>query len=496
MKNNLLSFFLMYFSHIMSYDDRTTDFVDYVQLDYKIIDFKIWKEYFENKNYFSLIKMLYKKPMTISQLHQKIVQEDEEQKIRSENTIYRHIQDLITAEIVSVAGHQLSSSQVSSKLIYALSAKIILFDNINLHYLRNKHGIILAEMIGNIIKEYYGKSDFNAEKLLRIIVEIESSQSQFRNKITELITTHSTISQELKELNAEEIYKFYSTIGVLFWLIEIDMEKLLGSLSSVFSVKQVNKMDIKHKTDQLNEQQESRKYHDHLTYSPTSIYLVNEQKSQRLKNRFEFAVLLKILRGNPKSIKEIHSNFYDQWKRSYDSFAKIKEKLVKKGRLLIKEYPKPTTRSENTIYQYIKELIDLDIVVECGRRMFSGQSTTQILYCRKSKVFFYQAFDESFWNFMNSRKLSDLFHQCLKIYYEGKIHLGIETLLSHILSFSQQTQENLRGLLKDLPRDISFDPLSTFTLYETRVFNSLLGLLIGIHVPENQDTIKLLKSDL
>ena len=59
----------------------------------------------------------------------------------------------------------------------------------------------------------------------------------------------------------------------------------------------------------------------------------------------------------------------------------------------------PQLKVENTIYRYIKELIDKELVIEAGRRIDPDSPTTSILYTSISKQFiFFEDIDE-FWNF-------------------------------------------------------------------------------------------------
>ena len=92
------------------------------------LDSVIYEKYFFNKNYYAIIEILKSGPKTVKEIH------DLYPAKKAKNTIYRYIkEDLVTAGIVIEAGRRLQSDRTSTEILYSLSSRLLLIEDMKLH---------------------------------------------------------------------------------------------------------------------------------------------------------------------------------------------------------------------------------------------------------------------------------------------------------------------------------------------------------------------------
>jgi hypothetical protein len=100
---------------------------------------------------------------------------------------------------------------------------------------------------------------------------------------------------------------------------------------------------------------------DYITQEPEPLMFIEDKKQLKAYHDPKYIVLLDLLRKGPYTVKEVtfeYNRFID----------------------------KP--KSEITIYNYIKALQDVGLVIETGQRLVRGSTATTKLYARKAHLMF------------------------------------------------------------------------------------------------------------
>ncbi|MCG3260314.1 MAG: hypothetical protein H7644_11235 [Candidatus Heimdallarchaeota archaeon] len=99
--------------------------------------------------------------------------------------------------------------------------------------------------------------------------------------------------------------------------------------------------------------------------------------------------------------------------------------VLREGPLTIKELVDEyneiaeESKSEMTIYRYVKELDKIDIVKEVGKRIKTGQSASETLYGRTAKIFWNLKDKEDYWKSEDSKQIVDTIRDILLLYKEN-----------------------------------------------------------------------------
>ena len=99
--------------------------------------------------------------------------------------------------------------------------------------------------------------------------------------------------------------------------------------------------------------------------------------------------------------------------------------VLREGPLTIKELVDEyneiaeESKSEMTIYRYVKELDKIDIVKEVGKRIKTGQSASETLYGRTAKIFWNLKDKEDYWKSEDSKQTVDTIRDILLLYKEN-----------------------------------------------------------------------------
>ncbi|MHA1515398.1 MAG: hypothetical protein ACTSPF_07670 [Candidatus Heimdallarchaeaceae archaeon] len=99
--------------------------------------------------------------------------------------------------------------------------------------------------------------------------------------------------------------------------------------------------------------------------------------------------------------------------------------VLREGPLTIKELVDEyneiaeESKSEMTIYRYVKELDKIDIVKEVGKRIKTGQSASETLYGRTAKIFWNLKDKEDYWKSEDSKQIVDTIRDILQLYKEN-----------------------------------------------------------------------------
>ncbi|MCY3412672.1 MAG: hypothetical protein INQ03_13625 [Candidatus Heimdallarchaeota archaeon] len=115
-------------------------------------------------------------------------------------------------------------------------------------------------------------------------------------------------------------------------------------------------------------------YDDIITYHPSLLHIYSRDTLPILKGYWE---IVKGLKNETEMLyltaKEIHDLYLEKGKHK---------------------------KSLKTVYKYIKELRDVDVLVEAGRRVTKNKRNTEFLYCLKSEMMLFEdaPVEERFWS--------------------------------------------------------------------------------------------------
>ena len=121
-------------------------------------------------------------------------------------------------------------------------------------------------------------------------------------------------------------------------------------------------------------------------FEQKEVWVVEDKELIKKFSDTAYIPLISSLRLGPMSVKQIT--------KKYNEF--VRNKAIKMG-IPKDEFEKKLTRSEKTIYRYIKELSDLGVVANCGQRFVEGKTVTENLYCRTAKVILPNSGENKWW---------------------------------------------------------------------------------------------------
>lgn len=136
------------------------------------------------------------------------------------------------------------------------------------------------------------------------------------------------------------------------------------------------------------------KYQDIVNFEPETVKLFKDPKIFETSRNPLYTPILSVLRGGIKTLKEIKEEYL---KHSY------KEEIP----------------SDKSLYRHLKQLKEMGLVAEVGKRVYTDQAMTEKLFGRTA-VFFYLKEEEEFdkqskTNKNRAKVLSKIFEQTLNI---------------------------------------------------------------------------------
>ncbi|MCG3256439.1 MAG: hypothetical protein KAU62_10150 [Candidatus Heimdallarchaeota archaeon] len=154
----------------------------------------------------------------------------------------------------------------------------------------------------------------------------------------------------------------------------------------------------------------------------------------------------------------------------------IKELFEKYNQLAEDPKSEITTKSEMTIYRYVKELDKIDIVKEVGKRIKTGQSASETLYGRTAKIFWNLTDKEAYWKSEDSKPTINAIRDLLSIYKENAT-INTENLVKLLTKTYTKNAEEL-GTFFDENDDAIDKIISGFSFKDVDHIFNILGTLI------------------
>jgi DNA-binding transcriptional ArsR family regulator len=116
--------------------------------------------------------------------------------------------------------------------------------------------------------------------------------------------------------------------------------------------------------------------HDAITFTPDRIKIIRDKDEIKTLYDPNHGPIIRALRKGPMTVRELEE--------AYKKEAKIKEELEAK--------------TDKTIYRYLKELKDANLVIEAGKRVKIGKTATESLFSRTAEAFIVHDIDEEHWD--------------------------------------------------------------------------------------------------
>ncbi|MHA2029647.1 MAG: transcriptional repressor [Candidatus Hodarchaeales archaeon] len=189
---------------------------------------------------------------------------------------------------------------------------------------------------------------------------------------------------------------------------------------------------------------DSKKIHDMITDEPTIVEVIPIAKSEIHK---EFKMLLHEMKGKHVTAKDMY------------------EIYVKLG----------TPKGLKTIYRYIEKLQKSGIIKESGQRMTEGTRVVETLYCRSSRVLFFEGPEVmDRWKTPQSQKFLEISKILLEKFLKHKMSdqefedlsigfLSDQDAISDKILTLAQSDEEILDMLKELPDDKIINLIFTTT---------------------------------
>ena len=183
---------------------------------------------------------------------------------------------------------------------------------------------------------------------------------------------------------------------------------------------------------------------DVITYEQKPIEIVKEREKVEMFYDQGYWPILVILREGPLTVREMteKSNILIEKKvrpeldqkfkdyevtkenledllQKYSTFSSEDKKQLREKETLttadkqfviekIKAYKlSKEQKSEKTIYRYVKDLTQADLIVAAGQRVVIGKTATETLYARKAKIFIIRQHSDDTWNCDDCRSTLD-----------------------------------------------------------------------------------------
>ncbi|MFX0091364.1 MAG: hypothetical protein ACFFBD_06340 [Candidatus Hodarchaeota archaeon] len=453
------------------------------------LDSEQYMKFFFNENYFPIIQILKNGPKTVKDIYDSYPSTKDNQntdkknvdssvsrrtKKKSENTIYNYIRDLIDGGVVIESGRRVQSNQVSAKILYSLSSQLMLIDYKAIEIWSTGQGVLMAKTLGSFLRRHFDNKLPSIDRFLALISKYIQGTSKLREELlrkllTErnsqtLVDINSTL-ESINALNPPDYFIFTHFLGRVLWLLTIDdLDSINNDLSSIFTEK-TDDFPLQSKKEESWEQR--NKFQDIITFKPDVIKILSMQEFRHYFGNERYKAITDILRAGPCTIKELTSQHYSvllqniKPKKSYT--LQSSENMIT---------PPKEPYKENTIYSFVKKLIEGGLVVKAGRRVIPEQTSTQVLYARTAKVFYTLDCIP-----IPSELAIQAIGNTLKYHFNKQI-LDFEKFKFILFKLESTIRKKLVENLKQTVDDLNVTPVITFSEREQWTFLEVLGIFL------------------
>jgi predicted transcriptional regulator len=488
------------------------DVIKYNPPNYVYLSQTKWSRIYYNKNYHPIVKILTNSKKTAEEIYElypkyeeetqladikkraikgvsaQITKEHKKEKKKSDTTIYRYIKELIKEGIIAEYGRRLRSDNVASKKIYGLAAKLFLPANEYIGVWKSDGATEVAKRAGNLIKHNFGDKSPNAKKFSALLTNFESKNEELERSFLDILFEKINLMNSFDDQNRklfsdgyenifnfsrEEIFVFFNLIRWIFWYLEgNNYNSFIKNLKDIVGEQQID-TEEKSSSDEENISRTRGSETDMISYKQPNVYFGNWDQLELSHNSLDHAAIMDLLKENvPMTVKEIHSKHSDAIKKRIN---RVQAKCRRIGEECPTEYQKePQEKVENTIYRYVKDLMDGNLVVEAGRRIDPDSPTTSILYSAIAKQFIFFEDTDEYWNYDNW----------------DKVILTLSVSLALFLGKSNINISKFHDIITEIEKN-KFNSFSD-SLQKTESNNIIGQFLKGLHYTELNACLKII----
>ncbi|MCE7743239.1 MAG: hypothetical protein GOP50_12385 [Candidatus Heimdallarchaeota archaeon] len=187
---------------------------------------------------------------------------------------------------------------------------------------------------------------------------------------------------------------------------------------------------------------------DHITHEPEPFMIIEDKKQLKAYNDPKLVILLDLLRKGHMPIRDITFEY---------------NKRISKA------------KSEITIYNYLKSLQDVDLVMVSGQRLVRGSSATTQLYSRKAQLMFPMTLmTDKYWETENSKELIEATRELMSFHTNGSPAESndLKALLKNLYSvpsvklkdYVTKYSDSLKTIFSDSSQEEVRDVINLFSL--------------------------------
>ncbi|MHA2333419.1 MAG: hypothetical protein ACXAEU_15460, partial [Candidatus Hodarchaeales archaeon] len=207
---------------------------------------------------------------------------------------------------------------------------------------------------------------------------------------------------------------------------------------------------------------------DVIQKKPVSMITMESKTFSKCCFNDNYNSVLDILKSGPKTVEEI-SNLY------------------------------PQKKSQNTIYRYIKDLIDAGAIIEAGRRIESDKVSTKILYSLSARLFLIEDSSVQIWKSDKGQSLVKTLGLLLNHHFDNKLP-RLDRFVELIMNQVQTRGKMRKGLLSviaeqdpaskdDIKLIGTLETITSLSAKDYYRFLDLLGNLLWLFSVEDLDSI-------
>ncbi|MFX0114710.1 MAG: hypothetical protein ACFFB3_09185 [Candidatus Hodarchaeota archaeon] len=497
------------------------DKILYKPILFKTLTPKEYKRFFFNNSYYFIISLLKGGYLTVNEIHenyppdrrvkeqeikeggQVIKKKVEIEKKKSENTIYRYIQELLNVGILSEAGRRIQSNQISTKILYCPSAKFILINNDAANFWRSERGQIIANTLRIMLNRHFNEKIPELSSFIDFLVKIEENCLTMQKDLLEQLIVKSKsveISQNEKQIHRQTlkaINDFTAEEYLHFQLLLYDLNLILFEdalkerIHELFAIRLTELVrETESKPSPISKSQNDSEFHDVILYHPPLIKVLTKEDWDWCFNNPNYGAVTEILKEGPMTIKEIHGRHHavviERIKRKQNTEEKDQEASSRK------KQKSPRPKKENTVYRYVKDLIKAGFVAEAGRRILPNQTYTPLLYSRIARVYVILSNEQEFLKSKKGKNVTTVIGQLLQ-HYLHKRNVDQTKLGSIILDFDREKKQAVeRSFYSETIGWISDAIFSLKGPFESEIFHETLKRIEWLISMKNKKDFELL----
>ncbi len=175
-----------------------------------------------------------------------------------------------------------------------------------------------------------------------------------------------------------------------------------------------------------------------VTFEPTFFKFINADLEYKLLQDKNHYPIVRILSKGPLTVRELQAE--------YETLTGIE-------------------KSDKTIYRYIKNLVDVGLLTNCGQLFIPGKTATENLFSRTAHFFYMRSFKDKIIESEHGEKIIETIGNMLLQLLPEKKNYSSDCIKSLILNLSKSNEIHLERSIESKEDQLISD-LSNFNLDE------------------------------